>query len=141
MGDPLDVPSGQVTAFDQGQYDKLITWVNGVDDDLNKYINAPSPDVRIDADLGSGIHPGSAGWTPAQSLIAKAKEFGKSWIDQSAAMSKDWEQFRVALEGARDVFNNTNDLTALDAGTFLGDYPDFSASANGGSSPSSSPAA
>jgi hypothetical protein len=140
MPDPLDTPPGKITAFDSGQYDKLITWVNGVDDDLVKYINGPSPDVRIDATLGSGIHPGSPNWPPAKRFLDKATEFGKSWIEQSDALDKDWHQFTVALSGARDVFEDTNDLTNYNATTFLKDHPDVSGANGGPSAPPSSSA-
>ena len=137
MADSGSVPPGKITAFDRGQYDNLINWVDGVDQDLTKNINKPKAGVRIDATLGSGIFPGSSGWTPAANLVANAKAFGQSWVEQSGAISKDWEQFVPALRGARDVFENTNDLTNYSATTFLNDFPDVAGSGNGG--PSSPP--
>ncbi len=128
------VPPGKVTAFDRGQYDNLTNWVDGVDQDLNKNINRPKSGVRIDETLGSGILPGNTSWTPAKNLVTNATAFGKSWIEQSGALSKDWEQFVTALRGARDVFENTNDLTNYNATTFLNDYPAVAGPSNGGPS-------
>jgi hypothetical protein len=132
MADTPQVPPGKVTAFDRGQYDNLINWVDGVDQDLNKNINGPKAGVRIDETLGSGIQPGASNWTPAANLINNAKNFGKSWVDQSGTLSKDWEQFVTALRGARDVFENTNDLTNYSATAFLTDFPDVAGPNNGG---------
>jgi hypothetical protein len=137
MPDTGNVPPAKVTAFDRKQYDNLTTWVDGVDQDLNKNINQPKAGVRIDESLGSGIYPGSSGWTPAANLVAKTKAFGQSWVEQSNGLSKDWDQFIAALRGATDVFEHTNDLTNYNATTFLNDHPDLAQPANGG--PSSPP--
>ncbi|HVQ90905.1 MAG TPA: hypothetical protein VMU51_07690 [Mycobacteriales bacterium] len=143
MADSGKVPPGKITAFDRGQYDNLTNWVDGVDQDLTKNINKPKAGVRIDATLGSGIFPGSSGWTPAANLIANAKAFGQSWVEQSGALSKDWEQFVPALRAARDVFENTNDLANYSATAFLNDFPDVAGPGTGGPSapPASAPPA
>jgi hypothetical protein len=133
--DPGHVPPGKVTAFDRAQYDNLISWIDSVDRDLNTRLNKPRPGVRLDETLGSGIHPGSSRWTPAVNLVAKAKVFGKSAADRYAELSKDWEQFVLALRNARDVFESTNDLGKYGATKFLNDYPDVLPTTNGGPSP------
>ena len=71
------VPPGKVTAFDKGQYDNLIAWIDGVDQDLNKNLNKPRPGVRLDESLGSGILPGSPDWNVAARFVTRATEFGK----------------------------------------------------------------
>jgi hypothetical protein len=126
------VPSGKVTAFDKGQYDNLIAWVDGVDQDLNKNLNKPRPGVRLDESLGSGILPGSPDWNVATRFVTRATEFGKSVVERYAELDKGWEQYIMAMRGARDVFESTNDLSKYGAAKFLNDYPDMSPSSNGG---------
>jgi len=123
---------GKVTAFDKGQYDNLIAWVDGVDQDLNKNLNKPRSGVRLDESLGGGISPGSPDWNVAQRFVSKATEFGKSWVERSAELDKDWEGYIAALRRARDVFEDTDDLSKYKAAKFLNDYPDMSPSSNGG---------
>jgi len=126
------VPSGKVTAFDKGQYDNLIAWVDGVDQDLEKNLNKPRPGVRLDDSLGGGIRPGSPDWNVAARFVSKATEFGKSVVERYADLDKDWEQYVMALRGARDVFETTNNLNNYSAAKFLNDYPDMSSSSTGG---------
>jgi hypothetical protein len=126
------VPPGKVTAFDKGQYDNLIAWVDGVDQDLNKNLNKPRSGVRLDESLGGGISAGSQDWSVAQRFVSKATDFGKSWVERSAELDKDWEGYIAALRRARDVFEDTDDLSKYNAAKFLNDYPDMSSSSNGG---------
>jgi hypothetical protein len=123
MPDNGKVPPGKVTAFDRGQYDNLIAYVDGVDQDLNTNLAKPKPGVRLDATLGSGIFPGSGNWPPASLLVNAGKAFGTSVAARYADLSKDWEQFITALKGARDVFENTNDLVNYDASKFVTEFP------------------
>jgi hypothetical protein len=140
--DPGKVPPGKVTAFDRGQYDNLIAWVDSVDEDLNKNLAKPKAGVRLDATLGSGIFPGSANWPPAALLVTNGKAFGTSVAARYADLSKDWEQFVTALRNARDVFENTNDLVNYDASKFVNEFPGViqpgSSGANGSPPPGGS---
>lgn len=120
---PGKVPPGKVTAFDRGQYDNLIAWVDGVDKDLNTNIAKPKSGVRLDATLGSGIFPGSGSWPPAAQYYTNAKAFGASVAARYADLSKDWEQFITALKSARDVFENTSDLAHYNASKFVTEFP------------------
>jgi len=123
MPDNEKVPPGKVTAFDRGQYDNLIAYVDGVDHDLNTNLAKPKAGVRLDGTLGSGIFPGSGSWPPAALLYNNAKAFGGSVAARYTDLSKDWEQFITALKGARDVFENTNDLVNYDASKFVTEFP------------------
>ena len=133
------VPPGKVTAFNRAEYDNLIRWIDSVDRDLNARLNRPRPGVRRDETLGGGIYPGSSKWPPAANYTAKAKVFGKSAVDRYAELSKDWEQFVLALRDARDVFESTDNLNRVSATKFVHDHPGVLPSTNGGPSPSGSP--
>jgi len=132
------VPNHKITAFDRGEYEKLINFVNSVDRDLNTNLAKPRPGVRLDDTLGGGIYPGSQNWPPAKALTDSAKAFGRSVEERYAELSKDWEQYLTALRNARDVFESTNDLSNYGASKFVTDFPDVSPSARpaGGGPPS-----
>ena len=125
------IPPGKVTAFDRGQYDNLIAWLDSVDRDLRTQLARPRPGVRLDANLGSGISPGSPNWPPAARFVGAGKDFGKSVEERYAELSKDWEQYIAALRGARDVFESTSDLSSYSARRFVNDYPDTLPSGTG----------
>jgi hypothetical protein len=129
------IPTGKITAFDKNQYDKLIKYVESVDVDLNTNLEKPSSGVRLDGSLGSGFFPGSQQWPVAAAFINQGKQFGGSVKTQYDTLSGGWEQFVTALTNARNVFDDTNDLTKYSAATFTTDFPDVSGSGPPGGGP------
>ena len=118
--------SGNVTAFDKAHYDQLITYLNGVDDNVNTDPTAlgPSADLKLDPTLSTMFKPGSQNWDVVKNLLAKAGAFGNSAHTRYTTVEQDVRTFVNALKGAEDVFENTNDLATYDAGKFESDYPD-----------------
>jgi hypothetical protein len=124
------LPEGKITAFDKDHYDKVVTFVDSVDQDLNKNLRKPSSGVRLDASLGSGIAPGSPSWPPAKRLIDQGVAFGASVAAEYDDLSKSWEAYVVALKNAREVFESTDNLATYGASKFATDYPDVTATTN-----------
>jgi hypothetical protein len=126
------VPHGKITAFDKDQYDKLIKFVDGVDQELNQNIRKPSAGVRLDATLGSGIFPGSGNWGPAKALYDKGIAFGTSVADLYKQLDQDWEAYVTALKDARDVFEDTGNLATYGATEFADENPGLIGGSAGG---------
>jgi hypothetical protein len=124
--------SANVTAFDKGHYEQLITYLRSLDDGVNTNPVAlgTSGDLKLDNTLSSRLKAGSQSWEIAKNLAAQAGIFGNSVHARYTSFDEEMRAFVKALKDAEDVFENTNDLATMDAGKFAKDHPDIVGSPN-----------
>jgi hypothetical protein len=123
-----------VTAFDKAHYEQLLAYLRSLDDGVNTNPIAlgPSGNLKLDEALSARLKPGSQSWDVAKQLAAQAGIFGKSVHDYYTSFDQEMRAFVKALKGAEDVFDDTNDLTKVDAGQFASDHPDVGGASNVG---------
>jgi hypothetical protein len=126
--------SGKITAFDKDHYDQLITYIKGVDDDVNTAPGAlgATSGLKLDGTVDTMLHAGSKSWGTAQKLTGQAKVFGESVHNRYTAIENEMRTFGSSLKDAEDVFKDTNDLATYDASQFSQDYPDVGGSSGAG---------
>jgi len=107
--------------FDEAQYLQLI----GVIAEVNRTLDdATSIDVTyLDAELH--LQPTGQTWEPAVNLVTRGGRFGGSVDTESTNLAKTLSTFHTALEQAKEVFKETDDLAAYDATRFSSEYPGF----------------
>lgn len=107
--------------FDEAQYGQLINVIGEVKTSLNKagYIDV----TFLDAELK--LQPTGQTWEPAVNLVTRGGTFGGSVDTENASLEKTLSTFHSALEQAKEVFKETDDLAAYDATTFTTEYPGF----------------
>jgi len=120
-----DIPTSHITSFDRSQYDRLIRTIDGIDNSLSEQFLKPGVDIHLDETLGSRIKIGNSAWTVVSDFTAAAGKFGTSIDQQNEGFSDDWRDFIAALNEAKDVFEDTNNLANYSAKDFLEDYPDL----------------
>jgi hypothetical protein len=115
-----------ITSFDKERYNQLITYLNSVDENINKDPGAlgPASDLKLDASLGTRLKPGSSTWDVAKNFAAQAGTFGNSAHTRYTDVEKEVRTFVSALKNAVDVFDETGDLANYDASKFRREYPD-----------------
>jgi len=118
--------SGRITSFDKSHYEQLITHLKSVDDGINtsEYALGPSAKLKLDSTLSTTFHPGSDSWPLAKGFVAQAGTFGNSVHARYVAVEQNVRTFYKALNSAKDVFDDTDDLTTYDASKFERDHPD-----------------
>jgi hypothetical protein len=134
-----DVPTGHITTFDRAQFERLIRVVDSIDHSLSQQFLKPGADIRLDETLGNRIHIGNQAWTAVSDFTAAATKFGTSIHQRNQEFSTDWRAFIAALNEAKDVFEQANDLASYSAGTFLNDYPDVLGGQGGAPGPGPGP--
>jgi hypothetical protein len=113
--------------FDEAQYNQLIGVIAGVQGTLD---DATSIDVTyLDAELR--LQPNGQTWEYATNLVTRGGRFGASVDTESTNLEKSLKSFHAALEQAKEVFKETDDLAAYDATRFSTDYPGFGSSGPG----------
>ncbi|HEY0537486.1 MAG TPA: hypothetical protein VGD53_03915 [Actinoallomurus sp.] len=129
--------SGKITAFDKDHYDQLITYLKGVDDDVNSDPGAlgSSSHLKLDDSVDTMLHPGSKSWGAAQRLTGQAKTFGGSVQSRYTSIENEVRTFGSSLKDAEDVFKDTQDLATYDASQFSQNYPDVGGSSGSGLTP------
>ncbi|GAA3677717.1 hypothetical protein GCM10022267_75680 [Lentzea roselyniae] len=108
--------------FDEEKYNQLIKVMDDIEASLLRKATTVGPDV-LDSEFA--LQPGSQQWQAAQTLVAKGKEFGGSVEQQQEQLRQDIVKFRNALEAAKSVFKETDDLAQYDVARFVSEYPDF----------------
>jgi hypothetical protein len=99
--------------------------IGGVRDTLD---DATHDDVTyLDAELL--VQPSNQTWEPATKLVTRGGNFGGSVDTESKSLEKTLKTFHEALQLAKEVFKETDDLAAYDASKFTMNYPGFN---NGG---------
>ncbi|MDN3359675.1 hypothetical protein [Actinomadura sp. DC4] len=124
--------SGNITSFDKAHYEQLLTYLNGIDKDVDtnpKYLG-PSADLKLDPTLSSRFHPGSQDWSVAKDFLTQASTFGSSAHTRLANFETDIRSFFTALKNAEEIFCKTDDLATYDASKFGQEYPDVTGSPN-----------
>jgi hypothetical protein len=107
--------------FDEAQYSTLIGVIAEVSRTLD---DATSIDVvYLDAELH--LQPTGQTWEPAVNLVTRGGRFGGSVDTESTNLAKTLSTFHTALEQAKEVFKETDDLAAYDATRFTSEYPGF----------------
>ncbi|PKW18077.1 hypothetical protein [Saccharopolyspora spinosa] len=129
-----NVPGKPITAFDRSQYERLIRAIDDVDQGLAKMFLKPGSDIRLDATLGSRLKIGNSSWAAVKDFNTGATNFGTSVDGINRKYSKGWQDFIDALNEAKDIFEETDDLAKYGAEKFLNEYPDLGASDGSSSS-------
>lgn len=107
--------------FDEAQYTQLMGVIAQVSTSLD---DATSIDVTyLDAELK--LQPSGQTWEPAVNLVTRGGRFGGSVDTETTNLAKTLSTFHTALESAKEVFKETDDLAAYDATRFSSDYPGF----------------
>lgn len=108
--------------FDEASFNQLIGVIGGMKSTLD---DAYMIDVvYLDAELL--LQPNGQKWDPAVKLVTRGGNFGGSVETQSESLGKTLSTFHSALEQAKAVFKDTDDLAAYDATKFTTEYPGFS---------------
>ncbi|TQS40623.1 hypothetical protein [Cryptosporangium phraense] len=108
-------------AFKAGDYDKLIKYYDDYSDAIVRDLMHDSTNgPRLDESLV--FKPGSTGWDLAQSATTKVKALATGFNAQYKKLEAQYGDFAVKLTGARDVFDETDDLANYSAQEFIQGY-------------------
>ena len=107
--------------FDEASYNQLSAVISGMKSTLDDAYKIDV--VYLDDELL--LQPDAQKWVPAQKLVKRGGIFGGSVKRESDALEKTLSTFHQALEQAKAVFKETNDLAAYDATKFTSEYPGF----------------
>jgi hypothetical protein len=121
---------GSMTTFDKAAYEKLITYLTSVDDNINANPSAlgTTAELKLDTTLSTRLKPGTKNWPVVQNFTTAAGTFGDSAHQRYVAVEQEMRTFVNALNSAKNVFDDTNDLATYDASKFTGNYPDVGGS-------------
>ncbi|SOD74978.1 hypothetical protein SAMN05892883_4175 [Jatrophihabitans sp. GAS493] len=118
-----NLPAGQIVKFDKASYLKLIAFVDGVNNDADTRFLRATAGMSLDDTLSSRLHPGSPAWDQASRVLTASDIFGTSVNTQIGTWVSNGRAWVNALNKATDVFENTDDLAAYSADTFVSAYP------------------
>lgn len=107
--------------FDEASFNQLSAVIGGMKSTLDDSYKIDV--VYLDEELL--LQPDGQKWAPAQKLVKRGGIFGGSVKRESDALEKTLSTFHQALEQAKAVFKETNDLAAYDATKFTTEYPGF----------------
>lgn len=108
-------------AFKAADYDKLIKFYDDTSDAIVTNLMHDSTDgPRLDESVV--FKPGSATWDLAQSATTKVKALASGFNAQYKKLEAQYGDFAVKLTGARDVFDDTDDLASYSAQEFISGY-------------------
>jgi hypothetical protein len=113
--------------FDEGQYNQLINVIADVE--AGAFNSVVMGDVYLGTELK--LQPSGQTWQPAVDLVGRGSTFGGSVDTQTTSLGDSLATFHDALEDAKAVFKNTDDLAAYDATKFTTEYPGFSGGVSG----------
>jgi hypothetical protein len=121
-------------AFDATEYDKLLTVMGALINDMS---DSPTRDGGVGpAPLDGGLllQPDGQTWQPAVDLVSAGQAFGDTVHTNTTTLLHELEAFHDALCAARGVFSKAGDLARLSAESFRSDYPMMApdAATNGG---------
>jgi hypothetical protein len=121
-----------ITSFDKAHYEQLLTYLTGIDKDVdtNPKFLGPSADLKLDSSLSTRFHPGSQDWSVAKDFLSQASNFGNSVHTRLTKFETDVRTFFTALKNAEEIFEKTDDLSTYDASKFGQEYPDVTGSSN-----------
>ncbi|MFI7672973.1 hypothetical protein [Actinophytocola sp. NPDC049390] len=113
--------------FDEGQYNQLINVI--ADMEAGVFNSVVMGDVYLGSELK--LQPSGQTWQPAVDLVSRGSNFGGSVDTQTTSLGDSLSSFHDALEDAKAVFKNTDDLAAYDATKFTTEYPGFNGGLSG----------
>jgi hypothetical protein len=128
-GYPGGVPGGQPDGntspdpnvkFDEGQYLKLVAALDEIERTLKTEATFTDA-VDLDAELP--LQPNGQTWEQAVTLNERGKAFGGSVEAENDKLRTALQTFVDALEEAKEVFKETDDLAAYSSTAFVGEYP------------------
>ena len=108
------MPTGKITQFDKGQYERLIGFVNHWQTEADTRMTTPA--TAIDAD--ERFDAGSEQWPRASEVMSAVHAFAGGIHDGTKAISADLHEFVGNLKSVKDVFEDTDDLATLEASKF-----------------------
>lgn len=113
---------GEKITFDETMYNKLIKVLDELEYGLlHRATNSDA--MPLDSDFK--LTPEGQKWQPAIALLSKGTEFGGSVEQQNEQLRQAIVKFRNALDAAKAVFKETDDLATYDISKFIAEYPDF----------------
>jgi hypothetical protein len=105
-------------AFKAADYDRLIKFYDDTSDAVVKNLMHDSTNgPRLDESVI--FKPGSATWDLAQSATTKVKALATGFNAQYKKLEAQYGDFAIKLTGARDVFDDTDDLATYSAQEFI----------------------
>lgn len=108
-------------AFKAADYDRLIKFYDDTSDAIVKNLMHDSTNgPRLDDSVV--FKPGSASWDLAQSATTKVKALATGFNAQYKKLEAQYGDFAIRLTGARDVFDDTDDLANYSAQDFITGY-------------------
>jgi hypothetical protein len=108
-------------AFKAADYDKLIKFYDDASDAIIRDLMKDSTNgPRLDDSVV--FKPGSATWDLAQSATTKIKALATGFNAQYKKLEAQYGDFAIKLTGARDVFDDTDDLANYSAQDFVTRY-------------------
>lgn len=110
--------------FDKARYDALIRDLIELERSLVH--EARRKGLPLDTDFNPV--PGTPGWILSD-LNTRSKELANAIDKNGDALEVQLETFTAALQNARTVFEETNDLANYSVTKFLADYPELGAGA------------
>ncbi|GGS30371.1 MULTISPECIES: hypothetical protein [Actinokineospora] len=118
--------------FDEEKYNRLVKAMNELENGL-LLESTTTPALVLDGDII--LQPGKQPWGPASRLVSKGTEFGGSVEQQNELLRKSIVTFANALEIAKEIFKETDDLATYDIADFVAQYPDFNVGGGLGGKP------
>jgi len=113
--------AGKEVAFKAADYDRLIKFYDDTSDSVVTLLMHDSPNgPRLDDSVV--FKPGSASWDLAQSATTKVKALATGFNAQYKKLEAQYGDFAIRLTGARDVFDDTDNLANYSAQDFITRY-------------------
>ncbi|GAA0239563.1 hypothetical protein [Cryptosporangium japonicum] len=108
-------------AFKAADYDALIKFYDNTSDAVVKdLMHDQTNSPRLDDSIV--FKPGSSSWDLAQSATTKLKALATGFNAQYKTLESRYGDFAVQLTGARDVFDDTDNLANYSAQDFVTNY-------------------
>ncbi|MGW5050419.1 hypothetical protein [Actinokineospora sp. NPDC004072] len=118
--------------FDEEKYNRLLKAMDELERSL-LHDATTTPALVLDGEIV--LQPGKQHWGPATRLVSAGTEFGGSVEAQNEQFRKALVTFRNALEVAKEIFKETDDLATFDIASFVAQYPDFNVGGGLGGKP------
>lgn len=114
--------AGTQVAFKKDDYDRLIKYYNDAHDGVKNELERDHDSVTPRLEEGVIFKPGSGSWDLAASASSRVKSLATAFSNQYTGLGKRYTDFAKQLKGARDVFDDTDDLAQMSAQDFVTNY-------------------
>ena len=112
--------------FDVGQFDRLLSQVSGLYNDLSSSIS-PGAAGLLGPDLA--LQPGMQKWNVPADMVAQGQSFGKALGGEGQTLLTELDNLQKSLADARSVFGSgadqAADLAHFSGTTWSEDCPDL----------------